>query len=87
MNLHPIGRPDERGGVVRDRRSALRQMTAEQLLRLGADRVAYLKSGVRNGTWLFILYGADGEPLAMVDTVEAAVEMVAEHGLSFVSVH
>jgi hypothetical protein len=34
-----------------------------------------------------MLYGADGTPLVMVDTVEAAVEMVAENGLGFVAVH
>ena len=87
MNMHPITRPDGKIGDIRVRRSALRQITATQLLQLGTHQVAYLKSGMHNGDWLFVLHGADGEPLAVADTIEAAVEMAAEHGLSFVSVH
>jgi hypothetical protein len=62
-------------------------MTAKQLLQLGARQVVYLKAGIRDGEMAFMLYGGDGTPLAMVDTVESAVEMVAEHGLGFVAVH
>ena len=40
-----------------------------------------------DGELAFMLYGADGVPLVTVDTVDAAVEMVAEHGLGFVAVH
>jgi hypothetical protein len=71
-----------------DRRTAaLRQMTVDQLLDLGTRQVVYLKTCIRDGERLFVLYGADGEPLAMVGAVETAVEMAAEHGLAFVSVH
>ena len=57
-----------------DRRTAsLRQMTVDQLLDLGTSRVAYLRSGM----W----------DLATVDSVETAVEVAAEHGLAFISVH
>jgi hypothetical protein len=34
-----------------------------------------------------VLYGADGEPLTTADDVETAVEIAAEHGLKFISVH
>jgi hypothetical protein len=34
-----------------------------------------------------LLYGADGTRLVTVDTVDTAVEMVAEQGLGFVAVH
>jgi len=71
-----------------DRRTAaLRQMTAEQLLGLGTHHVVYLRSGTCNGERLLVLYRADGLPLVMVDDVEAAVEIAAEHGLTFISVH
>jgi hypothetical protein len=62
-------------------------MTAEQLLHLGMNQVVYLKSGTCDGNALFAVYGADGIPIAVSDEVGAAVEAVAEQGLSFVSVH
>jgi hypothetical protein len=34
-----------------------------------------------------VLYAADGEPLLMVDDIETAGEIAAEHGLRFVSIH
>ena len=87
MNIHPIGQPAGKIGLVRDKRSALRLMTTEQLLQLGTCQVAYLKAGVRNGKWFFVVFGADGEPLAAVGAVEAALEMTADYGLALVSVH
>jgi hypothetical protein len=87
MNMHPISEPSEKIGVIRDQRSALRQMTAQQLLQLGTRQVVYLKAGMHDGEMLFVLYGADGSPLAIADVVETAVEMAAEHGLAFVTVH
>jgi hypothetical protein len=70
-----------------DHRSMLRQMTAEQLLYLGARQVAYLRSGMCDGEMLFVLYGADGTPLLTADDAETAIEMASERGLGFVAVH
>ena len=67
--------------------AALREMTVDQLRGLGTCRVAYLRSGTCDGERLFVLYGADGVPLVTVDDVETGVEIAAEHGLAFVSVH
>jgi hypothetical protein len=67
--------------------TALRHITAEQLRGLGKRQMVYLKSGKRDGKQAFALYGADGTALLVVDDVEAAVEMVARHGLDFVAVH
>ena len=76
MNMHPKGEPNE---IMIDAGyetiATLRQMTAEQLLHLGTRQVVYLKAGMHDGELAFILYGADGIPLVMVDTVESAVEM------------
>jgi hypothetical protein len=83
MNMSSFGQT----GVLRDRRSALRQMTPEQLLELGAQHLVYLKGSLRDGMPFFVLYRADGHPLACADAVEAVVEMAAEQGLGFVSVH
>jgi hypothetical protein len=67
--------------------AALRQMTADQLRGLGAHQVVYLRAGMGNGTRPLVLYAADGEPLLMVDDIETAAEIAAEHGLRFVSIH
>jgi hypothetical protein len=67
--------------------TALRRMTVEQFLQLGTRQVVYLRSGMRDGKLALVLYGADGLPLASVDDVETAVEMVVENGLSFATVH
>jgi hypothetical protein len=87
MNTHRIGESGEAVGIIRDQTSALRQMTAQQLLQLGARQVVYLKAGMHDGERLFVLYGADGSPLAIADAVETAAELAAGHGLAFVSVH
>jgi hypothetical protein len=80
MNMHPIG-------AEGPRTNALRQMTTEQLLKLGVDQVVYLRGGVCDGETRFVIFGADGAPLAQADAVEAAVEMAAEQGLKFISIH
>ena len=80
MNMHPIDAEDPRI-------SALRQMTTEQLLNLGVDQVVCLRGGVCDGEMRFVLFGADGAPLARTDAVEAAVEMATEQGLKFISIH
>ena len=86
--MHPIGDVAvEEVGVVLDRRASLRLMTAEQLLTVGVSQVAYLRGGMCNGEMRFVLFGADGEPLARTDAVEAAVEVAEEQGLALISVH
>jgi hypothetical protein len=87
MEMHPINEVDAKVSVIRDSRSALRRMTPEQLLHLGMNQVVYLKSGICDGKALVALYGADGNPIAVTDDADAAVETAAKHGLSFVPVH
>lgn len=87
MDMHPLNEVGAKVSVIRDSRSALRQMTSEQLLDLGMNQVVYLKSGVCDGNVLFVLFGADGMPVIAADDVEAAVETAIEQGLSFVAVH
>jgi hypothetical protein len=88
MNTYPTGESGEQISDVGDQRTAtLRRMSAEQLLHLGTRQVVYLKAGIRDGEPAFVLYGADGIPLAVVDSIESAAEMVADHGLGFVAIH
>jgi hypothetical protein len=88
MNTHPFGEHSEtRIHSADPRTAALRQMTPEQLLRLGARHVVYLKAGMYDGEMFFVLYGGDGAPLVAAGDVETALEMAAERGLDFVAVH
>jgi hypothetical protein len=57
------------------------QRTALQLRHHGTGQVAYLEVGVFEGE-------QDGDdPFEMVDTMETAIQAVAENELSFVSVY
>ena len=84
MNLHPT-RPGDR--INASRRTGLRDISAEQLLHLGVQRVVYLRSAIVHGERVFVIYGADGVPVIAVDTVAAALETAAERGLDFIAVH
>jgi hypothetical protein len=64
-----------------------REMTVEQLLCLGNDKVVYLKSTVFGGGLAFMIYSADGIPLEVVDGLETAVARAEDSGFSFVRVH
>ena len=86
MNLPQIGKPGA-APIGDTRTAALREMSVEQLLCLGTRQVVYLKSGLLDGEQVFVLYGADGSPIVTVEAVETAVEMTAELGLDFVTVH
>jgi hypothetical protein len=66
---------------------AMRQMTPEQLMQLGAHHVVYLKARMHKGNLTFILYGAQGNFLWKFDTIEEALEIVGANGLSFATVH
>jgi hypothetical protein len=87
MEVQPSGEVRGKANAIRERRSALRQMTPEQLLHLGAAYVAYLKAGICEGKALFVVYRADGIPVVVADDLDTAVESAAEQGLNFVAVH
>jgi hypothetical protein len=57
------------------------------LLQLGTRQVVYLKAGMHDGEMAFVLYRADWIPLVAVDDVETAMELAAESGLRFATIH
>jgi hypothetical protein len=85
--MHSLSTPRDKVRVIQEQRSALRQMTCEQLLHLGISQVVYLKSGMCDGEMLFMLYSADGTPIVATDNVDAAIEAAADRGLNFVNLH
>lgn len=80
---------------------ATRVLTNEQLASLGDGQVAYLKTirseelkslfpeapAIQPGLKLFALLGADGTPIAVTDTRNAAIANAMEHELEMLSVH
>lgn len=76
-------------------------LTAEQLAHLGDGSIAYIKpilsedaarlfpqiGAIQPGLKLFALLGADGTPIMLTDSKDAAVANAWEHELQTVSVH
>ncbi|RFB79381.1 BQ00720 family protein [Methylovirgula sp. 4M-Z18] len=76
-------------------------MTQEQLAQLGGGAVAYVKAmksedltrlfpqapAIRPGVQLFALLSADGTPILVTDSKDAAIANAWEHELQTVSVH
>ncbi len=65
----------------------VRCMTRAQLRQLGTPSLVYLRTGMMDGTTAYAIYAADGTVMSVVDDIEVAVELVAEHGMTFVAVH
>jgi hypothetical protein len=76
-------------------------MTADQFAHLGQGAIAYVKAmkseeaealfpqvrGLKPGMQLFALLGADGAPIVLADSKDAAVANAWEHELATVSLH
>lgn len=89
---HMVGHSKPNAGVI---------MSDADLAQLGAGEVAYIKmmssdeaqraypnvEGLPDGISLFALHGADGTPLALTDTMQAAVGHAIGDELVIASVH
>lgn len=64
-----------------------RLMTSGQLRQLGLSRLVYLRAGTMNGEAAYAIHGADGTAVAIVEDIGLAIELVAEQGMAFVTVH
>lgn len=76
-------------------------MTPQELAALGGGKVAYVKPmtsddvtrlypgapELQPGMQLFALLSADGSPILLTDTIDAAIAGAWEHELSTVSLH
>ena len=81
IDLDPICQED--GAPITN----VRHITPAQLRRLGVARMVYLRRGTINGEVAYAIHAADGSEVASVEDVDVAVELVAEHGLIFATVH
>ena len=80
---------------------SIADMTLDQLAHLGDGAVAYIKAirsedvsrifpqapAIQPGLQLFALLGADGTPMLLTDSKDAAIANAWEHELHTVSVH
>jgi hypothetical protein len=64
-----------------------RRMTSGELRQLGVSRLVYLRAGTVNGETAYAIHAADGTTVGIVDAIDLAIELVAEHGMTFVTVH
>jgi len=67
--------------------ATVRQITPAQLRELGIAQLVYLRQGTVDGETAYAIHAADGSAVAVVDNIEVAIEVVAEHGLTFATVH
>ncbi len=80
---------------------AMAAMTEVELARLGGGEIAYIKTlssadakrmfpmieGLPKGINLFSLHAADGTPIALTDTLQAAIGHAEEGDLAIAAVH
>jgi hypothetical protein len=78
------GRGDATQAVDAD----IRRLTAAQLRMLGLARIAYLTgSQAGDGTNEYVIHGADGGAVAIVEDLDVALDLVDRLGVSLVAVH
>ncbi len=66
---------------------ALRHISTEQFLCLGMPQVVYLRTAIHEGHEIVVIHGADGMPLAAVETFEDALMGIADRGLGRVTLN
>ncbi len=88
MNVAVIDMPSETIGRDVDAETAdVRHMTQGQFRRLGVCSVVYLRTGLIDGQMAYAIHGADGCPMAVVEDIDLALDLVSETGMAFVAVH
>jgi hypothetical protein len=65
----------------------IRNLTVEQLARLGMSQIAYVKPVLVNGTVAYAIHAADGTPMALAGDRDLAVAAILEHELMPSLVH
>ncbi|MBV9539606.1 MAG: DUF1150 family protein [Acidisphaera sp.] len=65
----------------------IRQLTAEQLARLGMAQIAYVKAIMLNGAPAFAIHAADGTPMAVAGDRDLALAAIRQHEMVPTLVH
>ncbi len=65
----------------------VRQITQDQLQKLGLSQLAYVKPVMLNGTAMFAIHGADGSPMAVAEDRNLALAAIVQHEMIPTLVH
>lgn len=65
----------------------LKNMTPEMFANFGGDEVVYLKPVTKPGADGFVIHAANGEELAVVDSLEAALAQASHNDLAVTRLH
>lgn len=96
-----LSRGSKPHGSEKAESGAVQIMSDAELAHLGDGEVAYIKvltseqakqmfpavEGLPTGVSLFALHGADGTPIALTDSIQAAVGHAMEDELAIASIH
>ena len=87
MDIVPT-RPLTGGTSAGRRRDRVHSLTKEELRLIGLSRVGYV-TGLRNNddAFDFMIHGADGVTVAVVDDLRLVVDLAESLGLMLVTVH
>jgi hypothetical protein len=66
---------------------AEKTMSGETLAQLGRGRLAYYKPIVSDGVQAWAVYAADGEPLALVESLAGAILLLRSNDLEATALH
>lgn len=73
--------------VVAEAPLNIRNLTQEQLMRLGMADVAYVKRVVVDGETAFAIHAADGSPMALAADRDLAMAAIVQHEMRPALVH
>lgn len=65
----------------------IRQLTDDQLMKLGMPNLAYVKPVLLDGRLAFAIHAADGSPMAMAADCDMAVAAIVQHEMVPALVH
>ncbi len=66
---------------------SLREISPRELALLGMQDIAYIKRVTANGVVSWAIHAADGTPMGLLPSREAAAATLAQHDIEAVSVH
>jgi len=67
--------------------AALRNLSAQDFARLGAEDVAYVRPVVLNGARAFAIHAADGTPIGAAPSAQLAAAAIRQHEMEPLLVH
>jgi hypothetical protein len=68
-------------------RSALKSLSQQDFLAFGMEHVAYIRNVTLMNKPLFAIHAADGTPIAMTESEDAALQAISHHDLDAVRLH